>query len=92
VVNVEIDEGQMVVRRDMEDGYQTVRSTLPAVLLSSTGLEQPRLPSLKGIMAAKKKPVESFAVTLPGTSHRLGSTVRTGENYLGHDRARRSSS
>ena len=65
VVNVEIDEGQMVVRRDMEDGYQTVRSTLPAVLLSSTGLEQPRLPSLKGIMAAKKKPVESFAVNAP---------------------------
>ena len=49
----------------MEDGYQTVRSTLPAVLLSSTGLDQPRLPSLKGIMAAKKKPVESVAASVP---------------------------
>lgn len=59
VVEIQIDEDGLVVRRDMEDGYQTVRSTLPAVLLSSTGLDQPRLPSLKGIMAAKKKQVES---------------------------------
>jgi electron transfer flavoprotein beta subunit len=38
---------------------------LPAVLLSSTGLDQPRLPSLKGIMAAKKKPIESMAARVP---------------------------
>jgi electron transfer flavoprotein beta subunit len=65
VVEITIDEGGMLVRRDTEDGYQTVRSTLPAVLLSSTGLDQPRLPSLKGIMAAKKKQVESVAATVP---------------------------
>lgn len=61
VVDIQLKEGGMLVRRDMEDGYQTVHSTLPAVLLSSTGLDQPRLPSLKGIMAAKKKPIESIA-------------------------------
>src|SRR5215208_2683845 len=61
VVEIRIDENGLLIRRDMEDGYQTVRSTLPAVLLSSTGLDQPRLPSLKGIMAAKRKPVESVA-------------------------------
>ena len=38
---------------------------MPAVLLSSTGLDQPRLPSLKGIMAAKKKPVETLAASVP---------------------------
>jgi electron transfer flavoprotein beta subunit len=65
VVEITIDQGGMLVRRDMEDGYQTVRSILPAVLLSSTGLDQPRLPSLKGIMAAKKKQVESVAATVP---------------------------
>jgi electron transfer flavoprotein beta subunit len=64
VVEIQIDEGGLLVRRDMEDGYQTVRSSLPAVLLSSTGLDQPRLPSLKGIMAAKKKPVDTFAVSI----------------------------
>jgi electron transfer flavoprotein beta subunit len=62
VVELQLDGGGIVVRRDMEDGYQTVRSTLPIVLLSSTGLDEPRLPSLKGIMAAKKKPIEATAV------------------------------
>jgi electron transfer flavoprotein beta subunit len=65
VVEITIEEGGMLVRRDMEDGYQTVRSTLPAVLLSSTGLDQPRLPSLKGIMAAKKKPVDTVVASIP---------------------------
>ena len=64
VVAIRIDEEGLLVRRDMEDGYQTIRSPLPAVLLSSTGLDQPRLPSLKGIMAAKKKPVETLAATV----------------------------
>ncbi|HEX2282369.1 MAG TPA: electron transfer flavoprotein subunit beta/FixA family protein [Thermomicrobiales bacterium] len=70
VVEIQIDEDGLRVRRDMEDGYQTVRSTLPIVLLSSTGLDQPRLPSLKGIMAAKKKPVETIAARVP-TERRL---------------------
>lgn len=61
VVEIQIDEEGLLVRRDMEDGYQTVRTSLPAVLLSSTGLPEPRLPSLKGIMAAKKKPIETMA-------------------------------
>jgi electron transfer flavoprotein beta subunit len=65
VVAVDIEEGGLRVRRDMEDGYQTVRLTLPAVLLSSTGLDQPRLPSLKGIMAAKKKPVDTVVASVP---------------------------
>jgi electron transfer flavoprotein beta subunit len=65
VVEILIDEHGVLVRRDMEDGYQTVRTTLPAVLLSSTGLDQPRLPSLKGIMAAKKKPVDTRPASVP---------------------------
>ena len=70
VVEIQVDEDRLLVRRDMEDGYQTVRSTLPAVLLSSTGLDQPRLPSLKGIMAAKKKPVDTVVASVP-TERRL---------------------
>jgi electron transfer flavoprotein beta subunit len=64
VVEIQIDEDGLLVRRDMEDGYQSVRSTLPAVLLSSTGLDQPRLPSLKGIMAAKKKSVDTLVASV----------------------------
>jgi electron transfer flavoprotein beta subunit len=74
VVEIQIDEGELLVRRDMEDGYQTVRSPLPAVLLSSTGLDQPRLPSLKGIMAAKKKPVETLPASLPAEQRLVWET------------------
>ena len=62
VVAIDLDDSGLRIRRDMEDGYQVVRSPLPAVVLASTGLDQPRLPSLKGIMAAKKKPIETSAV------------------------------
>ena len=65
VVEIQFEGDGLLVRRDMEDGYQSVRATLPAVLLSSTGLDQPRLPSLKGIMAAKKKPFETLTASVP---------------------------
>jgi electron transfer flavoprotein beta subunit len=71
VVAIQVEKGELLVRRDMEDGYQTVRLTLPAVLLSSTGLDQPRLPSLKGIMAAKKKLVDTVEASVPA-ERRLG--------------------
>lgn len=60
VVSIQLDGEDLTVSRDMEDGFQTVRAMLPALLLSSTGLDEPRLPSLKGIMAAKKKPFEAI--------------------------------
>lgn len=70
VVEVSIEDGGLLAKRDMEDGYQTVRSSLPALLLSSTGLDEPRLPSLKGIMAARKKPIESVSIAA-GDEQRL---------------------
>jgi electron transfer flavoprotein beta subunit len=66
VVSFELDGNELRIVRDMEDGFQTVRATLPAVLLSSTGLDEPRLPSLKGIMAAKKKPTDVVAASPDG--------------------------
>jgi electron transfer flavoprotein beta subunit len=77
VVSFELDGNELHVVRDMEDGFQTVRASLPAVLLSSTGLDEPRLPSLKGIMAAKKKPTEVHEATVEG-----GSRLRWGEPYV----------
>ena len=44
----------MLVSRDMEDGYQSVRAEFPLVILASTGLDEPRVPSVKGIMGAKR--------------------------------------
>jgi len=51
-----------VAEREIEGGIEVVEFPLPAVLTTDKGLNEPRLPALKGIMAAKKKPLEVRAV------------------------------
>jgi electron transfer flavoprotein beta subunit len=57
---VEIDGSAIRIRRASEDGYFEVESTLPAVVSVVEKINEPRYPSFKGIMAAKKKPVETL--------------------------------
>ena len=57
-------DGAAVVEREVEGGREVVEVTLPAVLAADKGLNEPRYASLKGIMAAKKKPIEDKPVTL----------------------------
>ena len=75
VVDLTVEDRRAVVRRDMEDGYQTVETPLPAVVLASTGLNEPRLPSLKGIMAAKKKPIDRVAAETGAPAERAAWTA-----------------
>jgi electron transfer flavoprotein beta subunit len=49
---------QGTARRDLEGASETLQFPLPAVLTIDEGIARPRLASLKGIMAAKKKPLE----------------------------------
>ncbi len=59
VVKLEIQEdGSVVCEREIEGGREIVQTHLPAVFLAQKGLNDPRYPSLKGIMAAKSKPIE----------------------------------
>ncbi|HUI10939.1 MAG TPA: electron transfer flavoprotein subunit beta/FixA family protein [Bacteroidota bacterium] len=51
-------DGRVVCEREIEGGHETVHTKLPAVFLAQKGLNDPRYPSLKGIMAAKSKPIE----------------------------------
>jgi len=51
------DDGRVVCEREIEGGHETVHTKLPAVFLAQKGLNDPRYPSLKGIMAAKSKPI-----------------------------------
>jgi electron transfer flavoprotein beta subunit len=64
VVSLEIDEGHVTARREIEGGHEVVEFDLPGVLAAQKGLNEPRYPSLKGIMAAKKKPLEEKDVEL----------------------------
>src|SRR5262249_29767119 len=56
------------LEREIEGGRERVEVPLPVVLTTDKGLNEPRYASLKGIMAAKKKPIEERAVDL-GTPH-----------------------
>lgn len=59
---VEIDGSAIRIRRASEDGYFEVESTLPAVVSVVEKINEPRYPSFKGIMAAKKKPVQTMSL------------------------------
>jgi len=50
--------------REIEGGVEVVTFPLPAVLTADKGLNEPRYPALKGIMAARKKPLDVKPVTL----------------------------
>ncbi len=61
---VEIDGTAVRIRRVSDEGYDVVAGQLPAVVSVVEKINEPRYPSFKGIMAAKKKPVQ--ALTLAG--------------------------
>lgn len=60
VVKLDVNElGKNVVcEREVEGGKEIVELTMPCVITAQKGLNEPRYPSLKGIMAAKSKPIE----------------------------------
>jgi electron transfer flavoprotein beta subunit len=64
VAAMELEDGRAVVEREIEGGREVVEVQLPACLAADKGLNEPRYASLKGIMAAKKKPIEEKAVSL----------------------------
>jgi electron transfer flavoprotein beta subunit len=63
IVKLEIAGGKATAEREIEGGHENVETTLPAVFTAQKGLNDPRYPSLKGIMAAKSKPIEERVPT-----------------------------
>jgi len=61
---LEIANGKGSARRELEGAAELVEFSLPAVVTIDEGIARPRYPSLKGIMAAKKKPLESKTAQL----------------------------
>ena len=59
VSKIDVANGRGTAQRDLEGGTEIVEFPLPAVVTIDEGVARPRYPSLKGIMAAKKKPLES---------------------------------
>jgi len=62
VNKIEVDGASVKVQRLTDDGYQVVAAATPAVVSVVEKMNEPRYPSFKGIMAAKKKPVDSVGI------------------------------
>src|SRR5215208_7179160 len=61
VIKIDTKEGKLVCERQAEYGYDTVEVEMPAVISVGDAINEPRYPSLKAIMGAKKKPLDTKA-------------------------------
>jgi electron transfer flavoprotein beta subunit len=68
VTKLEVGDGSLTAGRDVEGGQERVECPLPALITCQKGLNEPRYAALKGIMAAKKKPVEKVEVASLGVT------------------------
>jgi electron transfer flavoprotein beta subunit len=62
VAELTVNDGGLRGKRQTEYGYDVIEAPLPAVIAVSDAINEPRYPSLKGIMGAKKKPQETVAL------------------------------
>jgi len=58
VVSLNVEDNKVTCEREIEGGKEVVESSLPVAISAQRGLNNPRYPNLKGIMAAKSKPIE----------------------------------
>jgi len=78
VTHLEVADGKATAHREIEGAEEVIEVSLPAVITAQKGLNEPRYASLKGIMAAKKIPIESRDIAGLGLSDDLifGQRVR----------------
>src|SRR6201747_705265 len=62
VIKIDVEDGKLRCERQAEYGYDTVMVELPAVVSVGGAINEPRYPSLKGVLGAKKKPLEKLGV------------------------------
>jgi electron transfer flavoprotein beta subunit len=78
VIGITVEDGKLKCERQAEYGYDTVVLELPAVISVGDAINEPRYPSLKAIMGAKKKPLDSVSA----------SDVEIDAGKVGYDNAR----
>jgi electron transfer flavoprotein beta subunit len=68
VAELTVADGKVRGKRQTEFGYDVIEAPLPAVVAVSDAINEPRYPSLKGIMGAKKKPQDTLSLAEVGVS------------------------
>jgi electron transfer flavoprotein beta subunit len=66
VIKMDVEDEALRCERQAEYGYDTVQVKLPAVISVGDAINEPRYPSLKAIMGAKKKPLDSLSASDAG--------------------------
>jgi electron transfer flavoprotein beta subunit len=99
---LDVEGGNAKIQRQAEVGYSVVEAGLPVVVSVVKAINEPRYPSMKGIMQSKKKPLDTFSLAdlgIDATQVGVGaarekavsaekiSTQRKGEIYMGNDGA-----
>ncbi len=74
VANLEVDGSTVTGKRQTEFGYDVITAPLPAVIAVSDAINEPRYPSLKGIMGAKSKPTETLSLAEIGVEAERAGT------------------
>jgi electron transfer flavoprotein beta subunit len=82
-VKMTMDGRRLTVEREVEGGIEVVECEMPAVITCDKGLNNPRYPALKGIMAAKKKPIETKPAALPASRLTVRSLALPAERAAG---------
>ena len=83
IMEIQAEGGALRVKRELEGGwFQWIGLPLPAVITIQSGINKPRYATLKGIMAAKKKPLEKLtAASLGLTAEDLAPRLRIAKVY-----------
>jgi len=74
---VDTDGTAVTIHRQTAAGYDVVEASLPAVVSVTAGVVEPRYPTFKGIMDAKKKPMETMSLSEVGAETFHGQTVKS---------------
>ncbi|WNR42215.1 electron transfer flavoprotein subunit beta/FixA family protein [Paenibacillus roseipurpureus] len=78
ITKLDISGSTAVVHRDAEGDIEVIEVPLPALFTAQQGLNEPRYPSLPGIMKAKKKPFQHLSLDdIPGADAIIAKTART---------------
>jgi electron transfer flavoprotein beta subunit len=81
--DVQLTDGKVRSKRQTEFGYDVIEAPLPAVVAVSDAINEPRYPSLKGIMGAKKKPQETLTLADLGLDAAAVGQAGSGTEVLG---------
>jgi electron transfer flavoprotein beta subunit len=75
VIKQEIADGKIKCQRTIEGGFEVIEASLPALITTQRGLNEPRYASLPGIMKAKKKPLETKTLADIGLDAAAGQSL-----------------